>query len=314
MQMLLEERNKYIQSPLNYTGGKFKLLPQILPLLPRNIDIFVDLFCGGGNVGINIQSRKIIFNDINSNLVRLLETFRELGLAAFDLIDEIISEYGLSQSAKYGFEYYNTTGTKGLSVYNRNKYLKLRNDFNRAEIKDNKYYMMLYVLVVYAFNNQIRFNRNGEFNLPPGKRDFNAAIQEKLKRFIECPPWSNYEFSSCDFRHFDTSRLTKNSFVYLDPPYLITSAAYTDKGGWKSQDEKDLLKFLDCLNNKNIRFAMSNVLKCKGKENSILKDWLDRNSDIYNIINLTFNYNHASYQIKDKKSATEEVLIVNYKI
>ena len=30
-----------IQSPLNYTGGKFKLLPQILPLFPENIDIFV---------------------------------------------------------------------------------------------------------------------------------------------------------------------------------------------------------------------------------------------------------------------------------
>ena len=35
-----------IQSSLNYTGGKFKLLPQILPLLPKNVDcnekIFVD--------------------------------------------------------------------------------------------------------------------------------------------------------------------------------------------------------------------------------------------------------------------------------
>ena len=44
-----------IQSPLNYTGGKFKLLPQILPLFPKNINTFVDLFCGGCNVGINID-------------------------------------------------------------------------------------------------------------------------------------------------------------------------------------------------------------------------------------------------------------------
>jgi len=39
------------KSPINYTGGKFKLLPQILPLFPSNIDIFVDLFAGGFNVG-----------------------------------------------------------------------------------------------------------------------------------------------------------------------------------------------------------------------------------------------------------------------
>lgn len=37
----------YIKSPLNYTGGKFKLLPQILPLMPDDIENFVDLFCGG---------------------------------------------------------------------------------------------------------------------------------------------------------------------------------------------------------------------------------------------------------------------------
>ena len=36
--------NKYIKSPLNYTGGKFKLLSQIVPLLPQNINTFVDLF------------------------------------------------------------------------------------------------------------------------------------------------------------------------------------------------------------------------------------------------------------------------------
>lgn len=44
-----------IQSPLNYTGGKYKLLPQILPLFPGDIRVFVDLFCGGCNVGLNVD-------------------------------------------------------------------------------------------------------------------------------------------------------------------------------------------------------------------------------------------------------------------
>ena len=35
---------KYVKSPLNYTGGKYKLLPQIVPLFPEGIDTFVDLF------------------------------------------------------------------------------------------------------------------------------------------------------------------------------------------------------------------------------------------------------------------------------
>lgn len=55
---------KYISSPLNYIGGKHKLLPQIIPLFPKNISTFVDLFCGSCNVGgINVNSEKVIFND-----------------------------------------------------------------------------------------------------------------------------------------------------------------------------------------------------------------------------------------------------------
>ena len=47
-----------IKSPMNYVGGKYKLLPQILPLFPKNIETFVDLFCGGFNVGINVEAKK----------------------------------------------------------------------------------------------------------------------------------------------------------------------------------------------------------------------------------------------------------------
>lgn len=39
---------EYVKSPLNYTGGKYKLLPQLLELLPKQVNTFVDLFAGGG--------------------------------------------------------------------------------------------------------------------------------------------------------------------------------------------------------------------------------------------------------------------------
>lgn len=64
-----------IQSPLNYTGGKFKLLPQ-LPSFPNNIHTFVDLFCGGCNVGINVKAQKHIYNDTNRYLLYLYNTLK----------------------------------------------------------------------------------------------------------------------------------------------------------------------------------------------------------------------------------------------
>ena len=51
--MQRKQIKKYIASPLNYIGGKARILDQLLPHMPTDIDIFVDLFCGGCNVGMN---------------------------------------------------------------------------------------------------------------------------------------------------------------------------------------------------------------------------------------------------------------------
>ena len=56
--------NKLIKSPLNYTGGKYKLLPQLLPIIlplphKNEINTFVDLFTGGGNVQMRSSLRII---------------------------------------------------------------------------------------------------------------------------------------------------------------------------------------------------------------------------------------------------------------
>ncbi len=301
-----------IQSPLNYTGGKFKLLPQILPLFPANIDIFVDLFCGGANVGVNVKSNKTILNDTNDNLTLLFSMFKNLGDDFLPLVDEIIEKYQLSQSSKYGYDYYNCDSNTGLAPYNKDKFLKLRDDFNNSKDIGYYHYAMLYTLILYSFNNQIRFNSNGHFNLPVGKRDYNEKMKQKLQKFIDRLKGKDYKFSNLDFRDFDISTLNSNSFVYADPPYLITCATYNEQGGWNEADEHDLLDFLNDLHKNNIKFALSNVLRSKGKENSILIDWTQRNSDKYKVINLNYSYNNSNYQTKNKNEITEEVLIINY--
>lgn len=302
-----------IQSPLNYTGGKFKLLPQILPLFPQNIDTFYDLFCGGCNVGINVDCQKVIYNDLDEHLLYLYNTFKNLDKeATFEWIYQIIEKYQLSDVSKYGYDYYGCDSSKGLGDYNRDKFLKLREDFNAKTSEDYFYYVMLYVIIVYAFNNQIRFNSKGEFNLPVGKRDFNSKMANKLSDFIDRIQEQNCKFTCKDFREFDIDSFGENDFVYVDPPYLITCATYNEQGGWDEQNEKDLLAFLDKLTDKKIHFALSNVLRSKGKENAILISWLDKNAGRYKAIPLNYSYSNSNYQTKDKSSSSEEVLIVNY--
>ena len=307
------KNKEIIQSPLNYTGGKYKLLPQLLPHFPNDVDCFIDLFCGGGNVGINVPCNKVVFNDNNSLLRFMFGTFKNLDKeSTFEMIDKIISDYGLSNSDKYGYEHYGCNSADGLSSYNAEKYLKLRDDFNHRKNLEYNYYIMLYVLIVYAFNNQIRFNKKGEFNLPAGKRDFNRKMREKLSVFIDRLKSGDYKFESMDFRELPNEKWGEKTFVYADPPYLITCATYNEQDGWNETLEKELLSYLDKLNDRKIRFALSNVLHSKGKENTILMDWISRNIDKYHVIYLDYDYSNSNYQTKDKSSKAEEVLIVNY--
>lgn len=297
-----------IQSPLNYTGGKFKLLGQILPLFPERVDTFVDLFCGGCNVGVNVNSNHVLLNDNSPYLLYLYNTFKNLGKeTVIRMIDDVITQYGLSRSTVNGYTFYECESSGGLGNYNREPFLRLRGDFNKKN-EDYGYYIMLYVLIVYAFNNQIRFNSKGEFNLPVGKRDFNDKMKSKLCAFIDRLCEGNYTFSCVDFRKFDNAALTENSLVYCDPPYLITCATYNEQGGWNEDSERDLLAMLDELNERKIRFALSNVLSSKGKTNDILTEWAKK----YQVIHLDFNYSNSNYQTKDKTQSTDEVLIVNY--
>lgn len=305
-----QNKHELIQSPLNYTGGKFKLLGQILPHFPKRIDTFVDLFCGGCNVGVNVTADRVVFNDNSPHLLYLYNTFKNLGKeTVLSMIDDVIERYGLSRSTGKGYEHYGCESSAGLGNYNREPFLRLRSDLNKKN-EDYGYYIMLYTLIVYAFNNQIRFNSKGEFNLPVGKRDFNNKMKIKLRAFIERLQEGNYIFSCTDFRKIDTASLTKNSLVYCDPPYLITCATYNEQNRWNEQCERDLYAMLDALNGRGIRFALSNVLSSKGKTNELLSEWLHQRE--YRTIHLNYSYSNSNYQTKNKTDSANEVLIVNY--
>lgn len=308
-----EEKKDIIPSALNYTGGKYKLLPQILPYFPKDADRVVDLFCGGCNVGINVDCNRVLFNDSNPYLMGILDVFRRLPKQTiFDFIYSKIEYYNLSLISKYGYDHYGCSSSEGLGSCNKEGFLRLRNDFNQKKKKDDDYYLLLYLLIVYSFNNQLRFNRKGEFNLPVGKRDFNTKMQEKLELFIDRVKCGDYTFTNLDFRQVSLDDYTEKSFFYADPPYLITCATYNEQDGWTEQDEHELLDYLDELNRRGIRFALSNVLESKGRSNDILKAWIDKNSKIYRVIHLNYDYSNSNYHTKQRDSVTKEILVVNY--
>jgi uncharacterized protein YbgA (DUF1722 family) len=78
-------------------------------------------------------------------------------------------------------------------------------------------------------------------------------------------------------------------------------------GGWGIEHDDKIFKELDRLNKIGIKWALSNVLVNKGKENKHLKEWAVSNK--YQII----DFSNKEYSALGKGNAkTQEVLIVNY--
>ena len=94
---------EYIKSPLNYVGGKNKLLPQIIPLFPDNISTFVDLFTGGANVSVNVKANRYIVNDAQSEVIQILRHMWITSLAEMlKDIDDYIYEFDVDRENKQG--------------------------------------------------------------------------------------------------------------------------------------------------------------------------------------------------------------------
>lgn len=300
-----------VKSPLNYTGGKYKLLNQIIPIFPKNLDLFVDLFSGGANVGVNVNAKRIVCVDKQKEIIRVMELFKKYEDGyIIDKLEKIIDKYNLSNSLLNGYKVYKCTSDKGLGSYNKSKYLDLRNDYNSMIDDSVEKDFLFLTLVIYGFNNQIRFNSNGEFNMPVGKRDFNNSIRKNLKSFITKLKTKNIEFINSDFREF-AIETTDNTLVYCDPPYFLGTASYNENGGWTEKDEIDLLNYLSILDQSGVKFALSNVIEHKGEKNIILDSWIKEHKYIVHIIDS--NYNNSNYHKQEGNILkTIEVLVTNY--
>lgn len=281
----------YIKSPMNYTGGKYKILDHIIPSFPKPIHNFVDLFAGGFNVGINVNAGTIYANDHITYLIELYQFLQEISTAELiERIHERIHQYNLN-------------------LLNADGYNKLRADYNQSPNA-----LDLFILTCFSFNHQIRFNSKHEFNTPFGKErsSYNDSIENNLIRFCDALHKKNIIFTSKDFRNFDFSILSPGDVVYCDPPYLITTGAYNDgKRGfkdWTAEEDSALLQLLDLLNERGVFFALSNVFVHKGEVNDKLILW----SKKYHVNYIDKTYSNCSYHFKDRDTKTVEVLITNY--
>lgn len=268
---------------------------------------FYEPFVGGGTVFLNVEAKKYFLNDINKHIVNIhkfLTSNAKNPVRFFKDAERIIDKYKLSRSYKEDIvpnhlkrEFKKTYYAR----FNKNGYEKLRVHTNE---KNNNDPLVLYILLIYGFNRMLRFSVGGKFNLPVGNVDFNKNVERALNDYFDFVLDKDIQFTSQDFREFFEKRDYKqDDLVYFDPPYLITASEYNKL--WSEKSENDLLGLIDQLDERKIKFVLSNVTHYNGNRNNLLIEWMNK----YNVYEVESNY--ISYRDNTRKKI-KEVLITNY--
>lgn len=293
-QFALFDRAELIKSPMNWVGGKFKLLNQILPLLPPKIENFVDMFTGGGDIALNVIADNILMNDA---MPQTIEAYRHIATLEWEEIDGYIK----AQVEKFR-----------LKTEDKVNFYNYRNWYNATPQAERNPLDTLN-LCFHSFNSQCTFNENGQSTQSSGldgfRGQYNSELRANLQKMHSCFRSGNFTFTSGDFRALDLSRLTRNDYVYCDPPYIITNAYYCKN--WKEAEERDLLALLQELDKRGVRLGLSNVTAHEGKDNLILKEWIAETG--FYVHGLKKDYVNASPKKKFRgANASVEVFVTNF--
>ena len=276
-------KNKLVSPFLKWVGGKRQSISSILKYLPQNVGSYnyIEPFVGGGALLFHLQPQTAKINDLNSELINVYNIIK-------NNIDELLDDL---KKHKNNADYF----YKIRSLDRSPKYHQL-SEVQRAS--------RIIFLNKTCFNGLYRVNNAGEFNTPYGRyKNPNIVNEPTLKAVNKYLNANNIEVFSLDYENVLTAA-TKNSFVYLDPPYhpVSESSNFTGyiQGGWSSRDQERLKSVCSSLDKKGIKFLLSN------SSTAFIKN-LYKN---YSIV--TIRANRTINSDGEKRGEVDEVLIRNY--
>lgn len=278
-------KNKIHVPPIKIQGIKTKLVKWI----SENIDInentrWIEPFLGSGVVGFNLAGKDALFADSNPHTIAFYNKLKNKEITS-SIVKQFLYKSGQELSLK-GQEYYN---------YVRERFNEEQNPLDFLFLNRS------------CFNGMIRFNRKLKFNVPYGHKPERFAqayitkIVNQIKYLELAFAQNNWEFKCQSFEK-TLSEISKNDFIYCDPPYIGRHVDYYD-----SWDEENELKLHDLLVNSGAKFMLSTWDNNEYRKNEYLETvW----NDCYKL-----NKEHF-YHIGAKETNRKpmiEALITNYK-
>lgn len=238
--MSTTKKNKLVLPFVKWAGGKKQLLNEIEKHIPQQFSRYYEPFVGGGAVLFRLQPKRAVINDSNEELSNLYTVIKEFP-------EELIEN--LRQHKNEEEYFYQIRGVDR----EQEKYQALTN-IERASrnIFLNKT----------CFNGLFRVNSKGHFNTPFGRYKKPNIVNDITIRAVANYLSSNdIQILNSDYKK-SLSNITKDDFVYFDPPYdpVSVSSNFTGytKNGFDKSSQGELKKTCDMLNEKGIKFLLSN--------------------------------------------------------
>ena len=234
-------KNLLLSPILKWVGGKRQLLSEIIPLIDESCDNYVEPFIGGGAVLFRLQPKKAIINDYNTELINVYRTVRD----DLDGLVALLKEHEKYNSSDYYYEV---------------RALDRTPDFDKMSNLE-KAARIIYLNKT-CYNGLYRVNSLGQFNSPYGKyKNPNIVNEVVLRAISKYLNRNEISIRSGDYKDV-LNDIEKNSFVYLDPPYMPISSSssftgYTE-GGFGYDKQVELKEECDKLNSKGVHFLQSN--------------------------------------------------------
>ena len=260
--------------PIKCQGIKTKLVPWIRSVLPQQFDdewnehpllippkadtpnsstAWIEPFMGSGVVAFNIRPRHAVLSDSNPHIIDFYNAVSQKNITS-QSIRRFLQKEGQELSRSKGEHYYH-----------------IRDRFNQQ--RDPTDFLFLNRS---CFNGLIRFNHNGDFNVPFCRKPnrFSPAyitkIANQIQTISDIIDSADYQFICQDFSNAIQSA-NPQDIIYCDPPYIGRHADYFN--GWNESQEKrlaDLLAASPC------KFILSTWRGNEFRENTFIDSlWSD---------------------------------------
>ena len=296
-----------IQKPfLKWVGGKTQLVKEIIPIIPRNMENYHELFLGGGSVlfavlslkkqnEINIKD-KIYAYDVNYALIQVYNDIKYNKDRLYSYINKYINEYN---SIKGDVINRCPDTIEEAKTSKESYYYWLRKRYNTLDKNTIERSALFMIINKTCFRGIYREGPNG-YNVPYGhyKRTPTIITKSELDTISELI--QEVEFIHSDFTD-SIERISDGDFVYLDPPYAPeTSKSFVGyvAGGFNLEQHESL--FTSIKNKENVKFLMSNA-----KVELVVNHFKDKKYTCEDIVA------RRAIHSKNPGSTTIEVLIYN---